>query len=124
MPELSRLDVRDDQGIRIIRFRDRTLADEATIRGVGEQLAAALPRGAGPPVVLDFSDVSHLSSMMVGKLIALQRRVDNQRGQMRFCELNDTVRSVFRTANLDRLFALDRDLRQSREALGPPEDRD
>jgi anti-sigma B factor antagonist len=123
MPQPARLDVRDEGPVRIIRFQDRSLSDEATIRGVGDQLAAAIPRTGPPSVILDFSGVEMITSMMVGKLIALQRRVDNQHGQMRFCELSDPVRGVFRTANLDRLFALDRDLRQSREALGAEEDR-
>lgn len=123
MPQPSRLNVRDEGDVRIIRFEDRTLSDEATVRGVGDQLAAALPRGGPPAVILDFSGVETISSMMVGKLIALQRRVDNQRGRMRLCELNNTVHGVLRTANLDRLFALDRDLRQSREALGESEGR-
>jgi anti-anti-sigma regulatory factor len=61
--------------------------------------------------------VEFLSSMMLGKLIAVQRRMDNQGGRIRFCEMSDAVRGVFRSSNLDRLFALDRDLRQAREAL-------
>lgn len=120
MAEPARLRVRDEEGVRIIRFTDRTLSDETTIRNVGDQLAAALPRTGTTAVILDFSGVEHLSSMMVGKLIALQRRVDNQKGRLRLCELSDPVRGVFRTANLDRLFALDRDLRQAREALEGP----
>jgi anti-sigma B factor antagonist len=121
MPQSPRLKVRDEGGVRVIRFEDRALTDEAVVRGVGDQLAAALPRTGPPAVILDFSGVQSISSMMIGKLIALQRRVDNQHGQMRLCELSDPVRNVFRTANLDRLFALDRDLRQSREALGAAE---
>jgi anti-sigma B factor antagonist len=115
--------VRDEGSVRIIRFQDRALTDEATIRNVGDQLAAALPRSGPSSVILDFSGVETISSMMVGKLIALQRRVDNQHGQLRLCELSDPVRNVFRTSNLDRLFALDRDLRQSREALEGAEGR-
>ena len=38
-------------------------------------------------------------------------------GRLRICELSPTVRAVFRTSNLDRLFAIDRDRREALEAF-------
>lgn len=117
MPQPPRLRIRDDGPIRIIGFLDRSLSDEATIRAVGDQLAAAIPQRGAAAVIVDFSGVDSLSSMMVGRLITLRRRVEQAGGRLRLTELSPTVANVFRSANLDRLFALDRDLRQSREAL-------
>jgi anti-sigma B factor antagonist len=68
-------------------------------------------------LILDFSSVDLISSTLLGKLILLQRRVDGTGGKLRLCEMSGTVRSVFKTSNLDRLFAIDRDRREALEAF-------
>jgi anti-anti-sigma factor len=118
MPVASRLIVRDDAETRIVRFQDRMLFDESTARAVGDELAAAVPRSGPIALILDFSGVEAISSTMLGKLIVLQRRVDQAGGRLRLCEMANAVHDVFRTSHLDRLFTIDRDQRESREALG------
>ncbi len=112
MPANPRIEVSETEGIQIVSFRDRLLFDDRTVREVSEQLGAALPNDGKPiRVVLDFSGVDLISSSLLGKLILLQRRVDGSGGKLRLCELSPTVQSVFRTSNLDRLFAILRDRR-------------
>ncbi len=107
----------DDSGARVIRFEDRRLFDDAVVREVSDQVFGAMPRSGPIAMVLDFSGVETISSSMLGKLLLLQRRVDNSGGQLRLCELSNIVKSVFATTNLDRLFAIDRDLNESLEAI-------
>jgi anti-sigma B factor antagonist len=109
MAALSRLEVTEVDGVRVIRFNDRHLFDEPTVREVSEQLFAAIPNGRPIRLVLDFSGVELISSSLIGKLIVLQRRVDASQGKLRLCELTKTVDAVMKTTNLDRLFAIDRD---------------
>jgi anti-anti-sigma factor len=117
MPVPSRLNIRDEHGVRIVRFLDRMLYDETTARAVGDELAAAVPRSGPVALILDFSGVEALSSTMLGKIILLQRRIDGAGGRLRLCEMSKPVRDVFRTSRLDQIFAIDRDLAESREAL-------
>jgi anti-sigma B factor antagonist len=114
MPTSTRIDVRDVDGVKVIRFHERQLFDERTVREVSEQIAAVLPNDGTPiKVVIDFTDVALISSSMLSKLILLQRRVDASHGKMRLCEMSPVVQSVFRTSNLDRLFTIDHDQRAS-----------
>jgi anti-sigma B factor antagonist len=78
---------------------------------------AAVPTHGSKGTILDFSGVDLVSSAMLGKLILLQRRVDTSGTRLRLCELTDSVRAVFKSTNLDRLFHIDRDQRESLEAL-------
>jgi anti-sigma B factor antagonist len=117
MPAAPRITVQEESGLRIVQFQDRRLFDDTTVREVFEQLGGALPRNAATAVILDFSNVETLSSSMLGKLILIQRRMDGVKARLRLCEMNNTVRAVFRSTNLDRLFHIDRDLNESREAL-------
>jgi anti-sigma B factor antagonist len=113
----TRIDLAEVDGVRVVRFLDRQLFDERTVREVADQLFAAVPSAGPIRLVLDFSGVDLVSSSLLGKLIILQRRVDASGGQLRLCEMSNTVRSVFKTSNLDRLFAIDRDRREALEAF-------
>ena len=56
-------------------------------------------------------------SSLLSKLILLQRRVDASHGKLRLCEMTPVLQSVFRTSNLDRLFTINRDLREALAAF-------
>src|SRR5882757_5823649 len=118
MPVIPRIEVTESDAARVVTFKDRMVFDERTVREVGEQIGAALPNDGQPlRVVLDFTGVDLISGSLLGKLILLQRRIDSSGGRLRLCELSPTVHSVFRTSNLDRLFALDRDRAASLSAV-------
>ena len=118
MVSAPRINVRETDGVKVVRFQDRQLFDERTVRGVSEQIAAALPNDGSPiRLILDFSDVSLISSSLLSKLILLMRRVDGTRGRLRLCEMSPVLQQVFRTSNLDRLFHIDRDLRAALSAF-------
>jgi anti-sigma B factor antagonist len=114
----TRIQVHDVDSVKVVRFNDRQLFDERTVREVAEQVAINLPSDGTPiRLILDFSDVSLISSTLLSKLILIQRRVDASRGKLRLCELSPVLQQVFRTSNLDRLFTIDRDQRTSLEAF-------
>jgi len=118
MSNAPRIDLREADGVKVIRFHDQHLFDERTIRDVAEQIAAALPNDGTPiKLVLDFSGVALISSSLLSKLILLQRRVDASKGKLRLCEISPVLQQVFRTSNLDRLFSIDRDQRTALAAL-------
>jgi anti-sigma B factor antagonist len=117
MATTARIHVADSGDVRVIRFLDRRLFDDPTVREAAEQVFAALPADGPIRLVLDFSAVEQVSSAMLGKLILLQRRTDTSRGMLRLCELNPTIQAVLRTTNLDRLFGIDRDVREAREVI-------
>lgn len=116
----SRIRLEDADGIPVVRFTDRHLFDDRTVREAADQLFAALPNTGPIALIVDFSGVESVSSSLLGKLILLQRRVDASTGMLRLCELNDAIRAVLRTTNLDRLFTVARDRREAREAFGSP----
>ncbi len=118
MPPVDRINMKEVEGVKVVRFHDRQLFDERTVREIAEQIASQLPNDGSPiALVLDFSEVSLISSTLLSKLILLQRRIDGTRGKLRLCELSPVLQQVFRTSNLDRLFGIDRDLRTSLEVL-------
>jgi anti-sigma B factor antagonist len=118
MAATPRIQIHETDGVKVVRFHDHQLFDERTVREVADEIAAALPNDGSPiRLILDFSDVSLISSSLLSKLILLQRRVDGTRGKLRLCEMSPVIQQVFRTANLDRLFSIDRDQRAATESF-------
>lgn len=118
MPPAERITITEVDGVKVVRFLDRQLFDERTVREVADQIAVKLPNDGKPiRLVLDFSEVGLISSTLLSKLILLQRRIDGTQGRLRICELSPVLQQVFRTSNLDRLFLVDRDLRSSMESM-------
>jgi anti-sigma B factor antagonist len=118
MAVTPRIQVNEVDGVQVVRFTDRQLFDERTVREVADQILAALPNDGGPiRLILDFTDINLVSSTLLSKLILLQRRVASSNGKLRLCEMSPVIQQVFRTANLDRLFSIDRDQRASLETF-------
>lgn len=118
MAALSRIHLDDVDGVLVVRFKDHQLFDERTVRETADEIVLSLPEDGSPVrLILDFSDVSLLSSSALSKFILIQRRVDATRGRLRLCELSPVLQQVFRTSNLDRLFQIDRDRRTALEAI-------
>src|SRR5215831_20810035 len=98
MTATARIQVHDTDGIKAVRFLDNQLFDERTVREAADQIAAALPNDGSPiRLVIDFTDVSLISSTFLSKLILLQRRIDASRGKLRLCEMSPLIQQVFRT---------------------------
>ncbi len=118
MPVAPRIQAQEADGVTLVRFQDHQLFDERVVREAAEQIAAALPNDGSPiRLVVNFSDVTLISSTLLSKLILLQRRVDASHGRLRLCEMSPVIQQVFRTSNLDRLFKIDRDRRSSLESF-------
>ncbi len=115
----NRIAMEDADGVPVIRFMERQLYDDRTVREAGDQINAAVLSGIGPVrVILDFSGVAMISSALLGRLVLLQRRVDASKGMLRLCEVSPAVRDVLKTTNLDRILKIDRDRREAREHFG------
>lgn len=117
MPVEPRILIEDEDGVPVVRFFDRQIMDDRTVRETADQIVAALPSSAPIRLILDFAGVSMISSAMIARLVLLQRRVDSSGGQLRLCELSPGVRDTLRTTNLDRILRSVRDRREAREAF-------
>ncbi len=65
--------------------------------------------GNAPRIVIDLSRMRFISSMFLGMLVALHRRVVAAQGAMRLCGLRSGEREVFRATKLDTVFDIRED---------------
>lgn len=102
----SRLKIKRDGAIVEVQFRDRNILDEANIQQIGDEIAAIIQAEASPRLLINFSDVDHLSSAALGTLITINNRVRTLKGQLRLSNIDPNIYQVFQITRLNKLFEI------------------
>ena len=107
MPEQSPpFSVVQDKDIRIVEFTSSKILDEANIADIGATLSAMIDESHNPRLLLDFSNVEHLSSAALGMLINANNRIKQRNGQLRLANIRPQIYEVFVITKLNKLFRI------------------
>ena len=87
-----------------VRFGEHRILDEATVRLLGEELYAVADRPDCHNLLLNFASVVALSSLMVGKLLMLQRKMVSKGGKLKLCEMGPELQDLVSGTKLDQIF--------------------
>ena len=111
MPEgNSRINVSVESDVTVVELTDRKILDEVSILHIGEQLKALIADMALPRLVVDFTNVAHLSSSALGMLITLHRQIRASSGRLALCNIQPQIYEIFTITRLSDIF----DIRDSR----------
>jgi len=94
---------RDD--VKLVRLRSGGIRDERDVEAFGAELMA-LAEVPGRRIVLSFLGVRHLTSLVLGKLIQVHKRLAESGGEIRLADIQPQIMEVFRITHLDRLFEI------------------
>ena len=97
--------VTEHQGVNLVRLRTGAIRDEHEVESFGRELLA-LTDVPGRRVVLSFLGVNHLTSLVLGKLIQMHKRLAESGGEMRLADIHPQIHEVFRITRLDSLFKI------------------
>jgi anti-sigma B factor antagonist len=110
-----RVQVTYHKDIAIVEFKESKILDEMNIAEIGLTLNGLVDARERPKLLLDFSNVDHLSSAALGMLINVNNRSKQRNGQLRLSNIKPQIMEVFVITKLNRLFRI-ADKRE--EALG------
>lgn len=102
--EHPRLNVTTQGDVNVVELVDKKILDEMNISRIGERLAGLVARYDAPKMVLDFSNVGHMSSSALGMLITLHKRIREKKGQLRLCGIGAPIYEVFVITRLNEIF--------------------
>ncbi len=102
----SRLVIHQDGDITRVSFLERNILDESGIQQIGEEIGQLIDNSGYPKVLLDFSNVEHLSSAALGTLITINNKVRQKGGQLRLSNINPQIYEVFVITKLNKLFQI------------------
>src|SRR5437762_6344156 len=93
--------IRDKDGIILAEFWDCLRLDPAPVQELRSRYEAHLRKKGRPEVVIDLSGVSFAGSAALGNFVALHRDARKHGGRLIFCNVDPTVREVFRASKLE-----------------------
>ena len=102
----------------IVSFTDERILEEKDINGLQESLMSVIESASGKiSLILDFGNVRFLSSAVLGLLIRVSRRIYEQEGQLRLCNINPKIYEIFKITRLTKTFDIYTDVESAAEDL-------
>jgi anti-sigma B factor antagonist len=102
----ARLTVTQHKEVSVVNFTENKILDEMNISEIGGALAGIVESRERPRLLLDFSNVDHLSSAALGMLINVNNKIKQQNGQLRLSNIKPQIMEVFVITKLNRLFRI------------------
>ena len=90
--------------VTIVTFMDTPILDDSNIGDLGNELMGIVEKCQKLKLVLSFSQIEYLSSAVLGKLVALHKKIKQCDGELKFCEIRPSIFEVFKVTKLDKLF--------------------
>ena len=94
--------------VTVVRFTDKKLIDDQTIRLVGDQLCSLVDEQGRRKILLNFGNVEYLSSAALGKLIILHKKAIAAGGRLVLYNIDPQIYEVFAVTKLNKLFDIRR----------------
>ena len=90
----------------VIAFTDERILEEIDVRALREAVEAVVEQAPRIHLVLDFRHVRFLSSAVLGLLIRVSKRVYEQEGELRLCNIHPGIYEVFKITRLTNVFEI------------------
>lgn len=97
--------------VTVVRFGEHRILDELAVKQIGDELNKIADHVDCRNLVLNFASVVGLSSVMLGKLLMLQRKMALKGGKLKLCEIEPEIQEVFATTKLNHIL----DIRESED---------
>jgi anti-sigma B factor antagonist len=103
--DFKHISIKDTNGIAVVDFVNSQLMFATdVVDEIGAELNSLISDHSYSKIVLDFTNVQYVSSMMLAKLASLERHVEVAKGKLKFCGLGPILRDTFRIGHFDRVF--------------------
>ena len=104
MADPAHLTIQKRDDVDVVAFADRKILEELSIREIEDELFALVSATPAIRLLLDFSNVEHLSSAALGMLINLQKEVGKQSGTLKLADIRPQIYEVFKITRLSKMF--------------------
>ena len=102
----------------VVSFTDEKILEVQDINELQESLMAVIESGSGKiRLILDFGNVRFLSSAVLGLLIRVSKRIYEQEGRLRLCNINPKIYEIFKITRLTKTFDIYTDVESAAEDL-------
>ena len=104
--ENAHLSITETDTVSIVQFADRKIIEELSISEIQNRLTEFVGGKSGIKLLLSFKNVEHLSSAALGMLITLNKKIEEQAGELRLSDITPQIFEVFKITRLNKLFSI------------------
>jgi anti-sigma B factor antagonist len=113
-----RISVEYAGGATIVSFTDEKILEEQDIKALQESIMSVIDSASGGiNLILDFGNVRFLSSAVLGLLIRISKRIYENDGQLRLCNINPKIYEIFKITRLTKTFDIYKDVESAAQNL-------
>jgi anti-sigma B factor antagonist len=113
-----RISVRYAGEATVVSFTDEKILEEKDINELQALLMSVIESAASKiNLILDFGNVRFLSSAVLGLLIRVSKRIYEQEGQLKLCNINPRIYEIFKITRLTKTFDIYTDVESAAEDL-------
>ncbi len=101
------ISIKDTNGIAVVDFvNTQVMFATDVVDEIGNELHSLISDHGYSKIILDFSNVQYVSSMMLAKLASLEKHVEIAKGQLKLCRLGPILQDTFRIGHFERVFSV------------------
>lgn len=88
----------------VVVLLDKDILETQQITSLEEAMLPLVKDKANLNLIIDFGNVRFLSSSVLGLLIRICKRVREQSGTLKLCNIDPKIASIFKITRLDKVF--------------------
>lgn len=93
----------------VVYFTDAQILDEVKITQLSDELMKVADKASGEKLLLNFSEVRFMSSAVLGKLVALNKKCKKDGTTLKLCNISNDIMQVFKLTRLNKVFDIAED---------------
>ncbi len=105
-----RISVEYAKNATIVGFTDEKILEETDIKALRESIMSVIGQAERINLILDFGNVQFLSSAVLGLLIQVSKRIYEQGGKLKLCNINPKIYEIFKITRLTKTFDIYKDV--------------
>jgi anti-sigma B factor antagonist len=103
------INIQSVHGVEHVTFNESRILDESSIKMIYADISDLVEKTPKIKLLLDFDKVDYLSSAVLGKLVALNKDVKKDKGQLILANIKAPILEVFRITKLDKILSIKKD---------------
>ncbi|MDD5134510.1 MAG: STAS domain-containing protein [Phycisphaerae bacterium] len=106
-----RISVYYAQNTTIVTLTDEKLLEDEDIKALEDSVMPLIDGAVN--IVIDFSNVQFLSSAVLGLLIRISKKVNENKGRLKLCCINPKIFEIFKITRLNEIFDIHDDAKKA-----------
>ena len=95
--------------VTIVKPTSERILEEVDIQALEASIMPLLDQEEDIKMLMDFTNVSFLTSAALGLLIRISKKVYETAGELRLCSISDKINEIFKITRLDKVFQISPD---------------